>query len=68
MRLSVAVTFDRQRGYVASHPKLPVITALSLAGLRRRIDARIGKGVDVRLQLDKHARRERDGRRAGGGA
>jgi hypothetical protein len=64
-RLPVAVTFD-QRGYVASGEGLPTITALSLAGLRRRIDEHLtGQGIIPRLVLDKPARVERDQRRAG---
>jgi hypothetical protein len=67
-RFEVEVTFDRQRGYVANHPDLPVITALSLRLLRRRIDERlIGEDVDVRMMLDRAARAERDARRASGG-
>ena len=63
-RFAVNVTFDPQRGYIASHPDLPVITALSLRTLRRRIDERlISKEVDVRLTLDRAARIERDARR-----
>ena len=65
-RLSVNVTFDQQRGYVASSDVLGTITALSLSGLRRQIDARLGKEVIPRLVLDKRARLERDARRAGG--
>jgi hypothetical protein len=64
-RLPVAVTCD-ERGYVASGEGLPTITALSLAGLRRRIDEHlIGQDVIPRLLLDKRARAERDQRRAG---
>jgi hypothetical protein len=39
-RLEVSVTFDERRGYVATAPELraPVV-ALSLGGLRRRIEA-----------------------------
>ena len=66
-RFEVDVTFDQQRGYIASHPDLPVITALSLRTLRRRVDVRlIGEDVDVRLLLDRAARIERDARRASG--
>jgi hypothetical protein len=62
-RLVVTVTFD-QRGYVASGEGLPTITALSLAGLRRRIDGHLsGQNVIPRLMLDKRARFERDQRR-----
>jgi hypothetical protein len=64
-RLPVAVTCD-ERGYVASAEGLPTITALSLAGLRRRIDEHlIGQDVIPRLLLDKRARAERDQRRVG---
>jgi hypothetical protein len=64
-RLMVSVTFDEQRGYVASHPELPTITALSLSVLRRRIEERlIGEDhPEVRLVLDRAARVERDRRR-----
>jgi hypothetical protein len=34
-RFEVMVSFDERRGYVASHPELPTVTALSLAILRR---------------------------------
>jgi hypothetical protein len=53
-RLEVSVTFDERRGYVASGPKLrqPVV-ALSLGGLRRRIEiAMLPDDVRVVLQLD----------------
>ena len=61
----VEVTFDAAKGYIAIHPELPPITALSLGGLRRRIEERlIGEDVDVHLTLDAVARRERDRRRA----
>ena len=67
-RFEVKVTFDRQHGYIASHPDLPVITALSLRLLRRRIDERlIGEDVDVRMILDRVARTERDARRNSSG-
>jgi len=63
-RFEVKVTFDQQRGYIASHPDLPVIAALSLRLLRRRIDEHlIGEDVDVRMILDRAARTERDARR-----
>jgi hypothetical protein len=39
-RLEVRVSFDVQRGYIASAPELlQPVTALSLGGLRRRIEA-----------------------------
>jgi hypothetical protein len=65
MRLEVGVTFDERRGYVASGPRLrqPVV-ALSLGGLRRRIEiALLPDDVDVKLVLDRKARFERDQRR-----
>jgi hypothetical protein len=67
-RLEVAVTFDERRGYVASTPELrSPVTALSLGGLRRRIEiALLADDVDVRLVLDRAARLERDRRRRGG--
>jgi hypothetical protein len=65
-RFPVQVSFDQQRGYVATAEGWPTLTALSLAGLRRQIDARLSKGVIARLQLDSAARRERDARRRGG--
>ena len=38
-RLEVSVTFDERRGYIASAPGLlQPIVALSLGGLRRRIE------------------------------
>ena len=64
-RLPVHVTFDQRRGYIAVGEGLPIITALSLASLRRQIDARLGKRVIPRLELDYGARQERDARRHG---
>jgi hypothetical protein len=63
-RLPVNVTFDQQRGYVGSAEGLPIITALSLASLRRQIDARARNGVVPQLLLNNRARQERDSRRA----
>src|SRR5215467_16333340 len=38
-RFNVAVSFDERRGYVGTHPELrSPVTALSLSGLRRRIE------------------------------
>ena len=65
-RLEVNVTFDPARGYIASAPELrrPVV-ALSLGMLRRRIEAALMPDrVDVVLQLDGLAERERHRRRA----
>ena len=67
-RLTVAVTFDPAKGYVATIPDVPApVTALSLNGLRRRIEALLlPDSVVVRLSLDRDARLERDARRKGG--
>jgi hypothetical protein len=57
--LEVSVTFDERHGYIASAPELrsPVV-ALSLGGLRRRIEAlMVPDSVDVVLQLDGLAER-----------
>ena len=65
-RLEVSVTFDERRGYIASAPELrqPVV-ALSLGGLRRRIEiAMLPDNVRIVLQLDGLAERERRRRRA----
>jgi hypothetical protein len=65
-RLEVSVSFDEQRGYVGTAPELrAAVVALSLGGLRRRIDAlMVPDAVDVRLILDRSVRRERDRRRS----
>jgi hypothetical protein len=66
-RLDIAVTFDPRHGYVATAPGLPPVKALSLGGLRRRIEAALAPDdVNVRLVLDGAARRERDRRRGDG--
>jgi hypothetical protein len=64
-RLDVSVTFDERRGYVASAPDLrQPVTALSLGGLRRRIEiALLSDDVDVRLIFNRTVERERDRRR-----
>ena len=63
-RRVVAVTFDERRGgYIATAPELETVTALSLGGLRKRIEAQLPPTVGVKLELDRVARRERDGRR-----
>ena len=67
-RFEVAVTFDERRGYVGTHPQLrsPVV-ALSLGGLRRKVEAAmLPDEVIVTLNLDKAARLERDRRRLTG--
>jgi hypothetical protein len=63
-RLEVSVSFDPERGYIGSAPELQQpVTALSLGGLRRRIEALLlPDDVDVRLQLDRSARLEHDRR------
>jgi len=68
-RLAINVTFDQQRGYIATHPELQApVVALSLGGLRRKIDAMLvgEEEVEVRLTLDRAARVERDARRDAG--
>jgi hypothetical protein len=65
-RFEVTVTFDERRGYIASARELrqPVV-ALSLGGLRRRIEiAMLPDNVRVVLQLDGLAERERHRRQA----
>jgi hypothetical protein len=68
-RLHVSVTFDEKRGgYVGTAPdlRLPVV-ALSLGGLRRRVEAAmLPDDVIVLLDLDRAARLERDRRRLTG--
>jgi hypothetical protein len=69
-RFNVAVSFDERRGgYIGAHPQLPSpVTALSLGGLRRRIEIALlpEVDVDIRLVLDRGARLERDRRRLTG--
>jgi hypothetical protein len=67
-RLDVTVTYDARHGYIASAPELhQPIVALSLAGLRKRIEiAMLPDSVDVRFMLDGLAERERHRRRAMG--
>ena len=63
-KLFVDVTYEVERGYVARSP--PVV-ALSLGGLRRKIEAlMLPDDVVVMLKLDKTARLERDRRRLAG--
>jgi hypothetical protein len=64
----VSVTFDERRGYVGTHPELQApVTALSLGGLRRKVEAAmLPEEVIVMLSLDKVARLERDRRRLTG--
>jgi len=67
-RFDVSVTFDERRGYVGTHPELRApVTALSLGGLRRKVEAAmLPEEVIVMLSLDKAARLERDRRRLTG--
>jgi hypothetical protein len=62
-RLVVAVTFDERRGYVATGPAVATVTALSLSSLRKRIEAQLPPTEEIKLELDRVARRERDRRR-----
>ena len=63
-RRDVTVTYDARHGYIASAPELrQPIVALSLDGLRRRVEALLLPD-DVVLQLDGLAERERHRRRA----
>lgn len=63
-RLEIGVSFDPHRGYHTVGLPKPV-TALSLNGLRRRIEALLMPDeVEVILQLDGLAERERHRRRS----
>ena len=64
-RLEVSVTFD-ERGYIGSAPELRLpVMALSLGGLLRNIEAlQLLDEVEIVLQLDGLAERERHRRRA----
>ena len=64
-RLEVNVTYAAERGYIGSVPGLrQPVAALSLAGLRRKVEALLLPD-DVRVvQLDGRAERERHRRRA----
>ena len=64
-RLDVSVTYDASCGYIGSAPGLAPVVALSLGGLRRRIEIlMLPDSVEVRLILDGLAERERHRRRA----
>jgi hypothetical protein len=56
-RLEVSVTYDAERGYVASAPELrQPVTALSLGDLRRRIEAlMLPDDPVITLNLDRTA-------------
>ena len=64
-RLEVRVTFD-ERGYIGSARELlQAVVALSLGGLRRKIEALLLPAeVEIVLQLDGLAERERHRRQA----
>ena len=67
-KLTIAVTFNPDCGYVGTSPELraPVV-ALSLGGLRAKVEAVISPDdVIVTLNLDRAARLERDRRRLAG--
>ena len=65
-RLGVSVTFDERHDYVASAPELGrLLVALSLGGLRRKIEALLLPAeVEIVLHLDGLAERQRHRRRA----
>ena len=65
-RVVVNVTFNPDVGYVGTSPELQqAVTALSLGGLRRRIEAlMLPDEPIIVLSLDRDARRERDRRRS----
>jgi hypothetical protein len=60
-RLEVTVSYDAERGYVASAPELrQPVTALSLGDLRRRIEAlMLPDDPVITLILDRTAERRR---------
>ena len=63
----IPVTYDPARGYVTTDAAQPRLSALSLAGLRRQLEAAYAEAdVEITLTLDKRARSERDARRHGG--
>jgi hypothetical protein len=68
-RLTVAVTFDPAKGYVATILDVAVpVTALSLNGLRRRIEALLmpdSRGRAAGARPRRRARPAAQGRRAG---
>jgi hypothetical protein len=68
-RFEVSVSFDSTQGYFTTGGELPQsLTALSLGGLRRRIEAALLPDEPVvQLRLDRAARQERDRRRGTAG-
>jgi hypothetical protein len=67
-RLVVAVTYDPAVRYrTTGGHKLPAVSALSLGGMRRRVEALLlPDDPIIILNLDRAARLERDRRRRGG--
>jgi hypothetical protein len=67
-RFVVGVTYDPAVGYrTTGCPELPVVSALSLGGIRRRVEAlMLPDDVRIVLHLDRRARLERDRRPRGG--
>ena len=59
------VTYDPARGYVTADTEEPRLSALSLTGLRRQLEAAYAD-AQIILSLDKRARSERDARRKSG--
>jgi hypothetical protein len=65
-KLLIGVTFDGCV-YRTTSPEVAPVSALSLTVLRKRIEAALMPDDPVVvLELDRHARRERDERRRGG--
>jgi hypothetical protein len=63
--VEVSVTFDERHGYVASAPELrSAVVALSLGGLRRKIEALLQPAEVEIVLLDGLAERERHRRQA----
>jgi hypothetical protein len=66
-KIFVDVGYDADRGYIARMPDHAPVVALSLGGIRRKIEAAIMPDeVIVTLKLDRAARLERDRRRLTG--
>jgi len=60
--------FDERRGYVGTHPQLlSPVTALSLGGLRRRIEVALLPEVDVDIRLGRGSSATAGGCRGGRG-
>ena len=67
-QLEISVSFDERRGYVGTAEGLcPPVVALSLGGLRRKIEVTLlPDEPHIVLRLDRAARLERDRRRLKG--